>query len=1019
MTFVCSLDGLEPVPCTSPQTYRNLTFESHTFSVQATNEYLLVEESPVEYAWTIALPEGAIEPNTEITAWPEDGTTSQTAIFRFSSTSRTPPSCASSTAGPGPACTSPKTYTGLANTGVNPPHVFQVFAVSPLGIEDTEPATHEWAVDVAPETTFDSTPPTLTTETIANFTFASNDGDATFECALDSVALSSCSNPESFEGLLPGPHFVWAAAKDAAGNVDPTPIRYDWTIGARPNAAITRKPPEATHETTATFEFTSDIPGNQGITFQCAFDEMIEEEIWAPCTSPKTYTNLIFGEHEFAVRAVDAAGNFSEFPAEYGWDIGGNAPPVLITSEPWLNDESRDAIFEFTANGSNLTFQCALDSGEFSPCVSPKRYNGLPLGPHTFEVQVLVNPDLVIEEPPITTYEWNVIQATVPDTTISFGPPRLPQFVGTAEGGSLDADVGFFFSSDDPLATFECALDGELFSSCESPAQYNATIGEHLFRVRAVDLALPPNKDATPATWEFTVVEAPETTIDSGPEAEFINGKVTFTFSSSLLNSTFQCALDMGAFTACSNTPKTYTGLPDGEHTFEVRAVSQHGIVDTTPELWEFTVENQLPDTTIVSGPGTGPNRLTTSFGGTFRFDSNDPTVAEYECSLDGDLFEGCMPVVFPVQQPDSHILEEPVGPGDAPPARPRARQRGPVRPDARRLGVDGRPGARHDDHAGAAGRDHEHEREHRVQQHDRRLLRVLARQRGLLGVHLAGPVQRPGRRLAHVLRPRDRHERLRRPDAGERELDHRASGGDDPAGDDDPVRPGTGPGSSTASTVATFRFEASELGATFMCSLDGATPSFCMPPKSYSDLALGSHTLRDLRDRQCGERRDGAGGCYTWTVIDGATTPPDTYITNAPPATTTTDTATFEFGSTQEGSTFECSIDLHAFEECTSPKTYTQIPPGEHIFYVRATNAQGAMDSSPALREWTSEDVTPPSTELLPRRPIRAARTSASSSPASTTRWSSRARSHRWPSSAGSTTRAGRTASPRRTTRA
>ena len=38
--------------------------------------------------------------------------------------------------------------------------------------------------------------------------------------------------------------------------------------------------------------------------------------------------------------------------------------------------------------------------------------------------------------------------------------------------------------------------------------------------------------------------------------------------------------------------------------------------------------------------------------------------MAEFECSLDGDLFEGCNPVVFPVQQADSHILEEPVGPG-------------------------------------------------------------------------------------------------------------------------------------------------------------------------------------------------------------------------------------------------------------------------------------------------------------------------------------------------------------------
>ncbi|HEV2951854.1 MAG TPA: hypothetical protein VGZ51_07115, partial [Actinomycetota bacterium] len=468
VTFMCSLDGLDFIPCSSPQTYSNLTFESHTFAVQATNprwvvegsspvEYVLVEEPPVEYAWTIALPEGAIEPSTDITLGPLDGTTSQTATFHFTSDLPGSTFQCKLNGGPLETCASPKTYTGLANTGVNPPHRFQVYAVSSDGFEDTTPELYEWSVDLAPDTYFESAPQSLTTDTIASFVFGSNDGDAHFECALDSVAFGSCSNPEVIENLLPGQHEVWARAVDLAGNVDPTPVVHRWTIGARPNAAITKAPPELSTSSTATFEFTSDIPGNQGITFECAIDEMVEEEIYAPCTSPKTYDNLLFGEHEFAVRAVDAAGNRSEFPAEYGWQIGGEAPPVLITSEPWINDERRNATFEFTANGSNLTYQCALDNGNFSPCRSPKTYNGLPLGSHVFEVQVLVDPDNVINEPPITTYIWNVIESKAPETTISFGPADI---VGTAEGGALDADVGFFFSSNESLSTFECALDG-------------------------------------------------------------------------------------------------------------------------------------------------------------------------------------------------------------------------------------------------------------------------------------------------------------------------------------------------------------------------------------------------------------------------------------------------------------------------------------------------------------------------------------------------------------------------------
>ena len=72
----------------------------------------------------------------------------------------------------------------------------------------------------------------------------------------------------------------------------------------------------------------------------------------------------------------------------------------------------------------------------------------------------------------------------------------------------------------------------------------------------------------------------PDTTITGGS-----NGKVTpdvsFTFSSNEGGSTFECALDAGAYAACSS-PKTYEALAEGAHTFKVRAV-KGGVVDPTP----------------------------------------------------------------------------------------------------------------------------------------------------------------------------------------------------------------------------------------------------------------------------------------------------------------------------------------------------------------------------------------------------------------------------------------------------
>jgi Bacterial TSP3 repeat len=90
-------------------------------------------------------------------------------------------------------------------------------------------------------------------------------------------------------------------------------------------------------------------------------------------------------------------------------------------------------------------------------------------------------------------------------------------------------------------------------------------------------------------------------------------------------------------------------------------------------------------------------------------------------------------------------------------------------------------------------------------------------------------------------------------------------------------------------------------------------------------------------------------------------TTPPDTTILSGPSGTTTSTSASFSFSSTESGSTFECKLDSGAYASCFSPKTYSGLSVGSHTFSVRATDAAGNTDPSPASRSWTVEEESEP----------------------------------------------------------
>lgn len=93
----------------------------------------------------------------------------------------------------------------------------------------------------------------------------------------------------------------------------------------------------------------------------------------------------------------------------------------------------------------------------------------------------------------------------------------------------------------------------------------------------------------------------------------------------------------------------------------------------------------------------------------------------------------------------------------------------------------------------------------------------------------------------------------------------------------------------------------------------------------------------------------------------------PNTKITEGTQGTITTGSASFSFSSNQSGSTFDCQLDGQEWSLCASPKDYSRLADGSHVFAVRAVNIAGIADETPATRSFTVSTSPPPSTSGPP----------------------------------------------------
>ncbi len=271
---------------------------------------------------------------------------------------------------------------------------------------------------------------------------------------------------------------------------DPTftkSVRYLLETTAPDTTITPPTPADPTNSTSADFTFTGSDTGGSGVaSFECKLDG----EAFSACTSPKSYTGLGAGSHTFQVRAVDGAGNTDPSPVSYSWVVDLTAPEATISGgQPANPTNVSSASFTFTSPDPTATFECQIDGGGYSACVSPKVYSGLSAGPHTFEVRAK---DPAGNTGTPASYPWT-IDLTAPEATIA-DKPEDPTYATSAR---------FTFTSSDPTAAFECRIDGGGYSACTSPKVYSGlSAGPHTFEVRAKD---PAGNTGSPASFTWTI----------------------------------------------------------------------------------------------------------------------------------------------------------------------------------------------------------------------------------------------------------------------------------------------------------------------------------------------------------------------------------------------------------------------------------------------------------------------------------------------------------------------------------
>jgi len=685
-----------------------------------------------------------------------------------------------------------------------------------------------------------------------------------------------------------------------------------------PDTFIISQPPDPSSDPDATFEFTCSEPS-------CIYDCRLDSGGWSACSSPKNYPGLSDGLHLFQVRGIDGGGNPDLSPAGYSWTIEAVPPDTFLTFYPANFTSQNYALFEFVCSEPGCAYQCRIDSGGWSFCVSPAIYNVF-----WTAISTINAPPARYRHPAVWTGTEMIIWGGDPITNT--GGRYHPATDSWAPTSTINAPTARHSHTMVWTASLVIVWGGSDALLYNSGGKYNPATDSW------TDTSFtnaPSARASHSAVWAGT-----EMIVWGGSDPVFLasGGRYNPISDSWTATSITNAPGARSSHTAVwTETEMIVWGGYNGSNYLNTGSRYNPSLNSWTQTSTANAPSGRIYHTALWAGTGM---IVWGGFNGIGGYRSG----ARYNPSSNS------WTPTASTNAPDQRYYHSAVWTGTEMIIWGGCFNDGSWKYDVN-TGGRYKPSTNSWTETESAGAPSERERQSAIWTGSEMII---------WGGTVIGPVNTGAKYYPYGLKFN--------PTEGTHQFEVRAT---DPAGKTDPspalhnwtidrTPPDTSitsrPSNPSGQASATFTFSSPEAGSDFECKLDTAAYESCASPKTYPSLSQGSHTF-SVRARDRAGNTDATPASSTWTID---LTPPETTIYWHPHNPEKVSFAQFRFKCNEGSCTFECKLDEQAWTACSGTVQYSSLAEAGHTFQVRAKDSANNVDPTPAAYSWTIDSIAP-----------------------------------------------------------